>query len=123
MRRRQTQQRRAIRRVFQRAGRPLTPDEVLEMARDDVPTLGPATVYRNLARLVEEGRLAEVSLPGESTRYEAAELPHHHHFLCRGCGRAFDVPACPGDVEDLAPRGFVAEAHELVLYGRCPACG
>jgi Fur family ferric uptake transcriptional regulator len=120
---RQTRQRLAIRRAFKRAGRPLSPEEVLDLARADVPGLGPATVYRNLSRLVEEGWLTEVSLPGESARYETAALPHHHHFLCRGCGRAFDVPACPGDVEDLAPRGFVAESHELVLYGRCPGCG
>ncbi|MEJ2540484.1 MAG: transcriptional repressor [Gemmatimonadota bacterium] len=122
MTRRRTQQRKAIRSAFTQAGRPLSPEEVLELARAHVPSLGQATVYRNVGRLVEEGWLTEVSLPGESTRYEAASLPHHHHFLCRGCGRAFDIPACPGEMEELAPRGFVAESHEVVLYGRCPGC-
>lgn len=119
---RRTPQRDAIRDVFRGTDRPLGPEEVLERAREEVSTLGLATVYRNLNRLVSEGWLCEVALPGESTRYEAASLPHHHHFLCRMCRRAFDVPDCPGPVEALAPEGFVAESHEVILYGLCPEC-
>lgn len=122
MTQRRTQQREAIREVFGEVGRPLTAEEVLVLARARVSSLGQATVYRNLGRLVDEGWLREVSLPGEATRYETAGLPHHHHFLCHGCGKAFDVPSCPGGMEQLAPRGFVAESHDVVLYGRCPGC-
>ena len=71
---RDTRQRRAIRRVFMGAGRALTPDEVLEHGQQLVPSLGLATVYRNVKILKGEGWLSEVELPGGGVRYELAEL-------------------------------------------------
>lgn len=119
---RETEQRRAIRRALRETGRPLTADEVLERGRDGCPTLGIATVYRNLKALEAEGWAVAVELPGEPSRYEVAGKPHHHHFLCRGCEGAFEVEGCPGDVRGVVPDGFVLESHEVVLYGVCPGC-
>ena len=109
--------------MFMNAGRPLTPEEVLAHGQLIVPSLGLATVYRNVKILTEEGWLCEVELPGGSLRYELAERPHHHHFLCRSCGQAFDVHQCPEEIEGLAPEGFEVDDHELILFGRCAACG
>lgn len=119
---RSTRQRTAIRTVIDAAGRPLSPQEVLENAQAEVPALGMATVYRNLKALVDEGEIAAVTLPGDSPRYESAEHGHHHHFQCTHCKRVFDVHACPGDFAQLAPKGFTVERHELTLYGRCAEC-
>jgi Fur family ferric uptake transcriptional regulator len=47
---------------------------------------------------------------------------HHHHFQCTNCQRVFDVHACPGDIDHMAPKGFSVERHELTLYGRCADC-
>ncbi len=120
--RRNTRQREAIRAAFLARPRPLSPAEVLEYAREQAPGLGLATVYRNLRSLVEEGWLAAVELPGQSTLYERAEEKHHHFFHCRACGRHYNVYACAREVENLTPRGFVLERHELVLYGLCLSC-
>ncbi len=119
---RDTRQRTAIRRVFMSVERPLTPDEVLEHGQRIVPSLGLATVYRNVKALAGEGWLSEVNLPGGGLRYELAARPHHHHFLCRSCDQAFDVHRCPDGVKELAPEGFEIEGHELILFGRCAAC-
>ena len=119
---RDTRQRRAIRAVFTRERRPLSTDEVLVAGKSLVPSLGIATVYRNIKTLVSDGWLHTVEVPGEPARYEQSGRPHHHHFICRECEQAFDVEACPQDVERLAPEGFVVESHEVVLYGRCPRC-
>lgn len=120
---RKTSQRQAIREAFEREKRPLAPNEVLAVAQEDVPKLGIATVYRTLKSLVDEGWLSPVELPGEPARYELAGLDHHHHFHCMGCGRVFDVPGCAKAVHDLLPKGYTLERHEIVLYGRCDACG
>ncbi|GGM91206.1 transcriptional repressor [Thermus composti] len=117
---RSTKQRRAIREAFLEAGRPLSPQEVLSLARRKVPSLGLATVYRTLKGLVEEGFLTAVALPGEPPRYEPAGQGHHHHFLCRRCGRVYELSGC-GLKADLPP-GFQAEGHEVTVYGRCPEC-
>lgn len=119
---RDTRQRRAIRRVFANVERPLTAQEVLERGQRIVPSLGLATVYRTLKSLVREGWLSVVELPGEGLRYELAERPHHHHFLCRSCDQAFEVHHCPDEIEELAPDGFEVESHELILFGRCEPC-
>ena len=119
---RSTRQRTAIRTVIDAAGRPLSPQEVLEAAQAEVPALGLATIYRNLKQLVEAGEVAVVTLPGDSPRYEPVQHEHHHHFQCTTCKRVFDVHACPGDLAALAPRGFTVEHHELTLYGRCDQC-
>ena len=119
---RDTRQRRAIRRVFMNVDRPLTPDEILEYGQKIVPSLGLATVYRTVKILVAERWLSEVELPGGGLRYELADRPHHHHFLCRSCDQAFDVHQCPDEVERLAPKGFEVDDHELILFGRCVAC-
>ena len=119
---RDTHQRRAIRRVFMSVERPLSSDEVLEFGQQFVPSLGMATVYRNVKILADEGWLSEVELPGGRLRYELAKRPHHHHFLCRSCDQAFAVHRCPDKVEELAPEGFEVDGHELILFGRCAAC-
>ncbi len=120
---RDTPQRRAIREVLTRAGRPMSPAEVLDAGKALATGLGIATVYRNLKLLTETGWLCSVDLPGETARYEVSGKPHHHHFLCRECDRAFEVAEhCPGNHRFSAPSGFRVEAHEVVLYGVCATC-
>ena len=117
-----TRQRTAIYAVVAGAQRPLSPQEILETAHVSVEGLGLATVYRNLKALLEDGAIEVVQLPGESPRYEPAGQSHHHHFQCTQCARVFDVHACPGDLQGLAPQGFQVQRHELTLYGLCADC-
>lgn len=119
---RNTRQRGAIRRAFQRANRPLGTDEVLELARAEVAGLGIATVYRNIRTLVDEGWLVGVDLPGESPRYELQGKGHHHHFHCSRCDRVFDVGSCDGRVDAMIPAGYVLASHTIVLDGLCAEC-
>ncbi len=119
---RNTNQQNEIRRVLEEAGRPLCPNEILEAARVEIPRLGPATVYRGILKLLEENSIHRVQLPGRPDRYEWAGGEHHHHFFCRTCEKLFDVDGCMGGIEKLAPRGFQAESHDLLIRGLCPSC-
>lgn len=119
---RKTQQREAIRRALDDAGRPLAPQELLELAQRDVPALGIATVYRAIKALVDAGEISPVQLPGDPDRYELARLPHHHHFHCTACDRVFDLEGCAVRSDVRLPRGFKARRHEIVFYGTCRDC-
>ena len=119
---RNTVQRQAIRDAFTSTGRPLTPQEVHELAQESQPSIGMATVYRTLKALVEEKWLIVLEVPGEPPRYERAGLDHHHHFSCRKCGKMYDFHGCPTGIANLVPEGFKLEDHELFLYGTCPDC-
>lgn len=119
---RDTQQRRAIRAAFEEAARPLSPQEVLDIAKRRSPGLGIATVYRTIKTLGEIGLLTQVDLPGETPRFEITGKTHHHHFHCRQCDRVYELEGCPEGLARMTPDGFALEAHEVVLYGRCASC-
>lgn len=119
---RNTRQRTAIRDAIAKAGAPVSPREILDLAGEDAEGLGLATVYRTLKLLVEAKEVQPVDLPGQSTRYEIAGKAHHHHFHCNQCERVFELEGCCGHFEDLTPRGFELESHDVTLFGRCKDC-
>ncbi len=119
---RQTKQRKVIQDIFYKEDRPLSVNEILELGRRQVKTLNQATVYRNLKLLVEDGWLNRITHEAFGTRYERADKAHHHHFLCRTCNRAFELPGCALDHNSTALSGFQVENHEIYLFGICPGC-
>jgi Fur family ferric uptake transcriptional regulator len=119
---RKTSQRDAIQQAFADADRPLSPQEVLDAAKAVVPSIGIATVYRNIKLLVDQDELVPVQLPGESPRYEEAGKAHHHHFHCRKCDRVFEVDGCDAIFRRITPQGFRLESHDLTLSGLCADC-
>lgn len=106
--------------LIRKTDRPLTADEIREALRTS--GIGTATVYRIVNRALEAGEIAKVELPGSPARFEASDLPHHHHFECDSCKRVFDVPGCAKGVGSLAPEGFAVESHEIILRGQCAEC-
>jgi Fur family ferric uptake transcriptional regulator len=135
---RQTRQRQAVLDAIDRAGRALAPAEILEMAQQSVASLNLSTIYRHLNALQDEARIVKVLLPGQAAaRFEAVcsgdhgtrgvhshhdAGHHHHHFHCNRCDRVYPLHACPGPMQNLAPKGFVVEAHEITLSGLCAEC-
>lgn len=123
---RRTPQRTAIEETLRRAGRPLTPQELLELSRARVKSINLATIYRTLKMLSDAGDAVSVHIPGEPPRFEAAHIGHHHHFRCDDCGKVFDIAGClgcTGSMASLAPPGFKVREHEITLFGICEECG
>lgn len=85
-----------------------------------------ATAYRILQSLADEG-LVDVlrNGEGEAVYRRCAVTGHHHHLLCRNCGKAVEVEA-PA-VETWAARtatehGYTEVAHTVEIFGLCPDC-
>jgi Fur family ferric uptake transcriptional regulator len=119
---RKTPQKQLLRELFKEEGRPLSAQEARELAQNKMPKISLATVYRIIREGVASGWIKAVELPGDAARYEWADLPHHHFFHCRHCERVYDLPGCPQGIRQMVPKGFSADAHELVFYGCCEAC-
>lgn len=119
---RNTQQRQAILKVFEKTKRPLSVNEVLDLAKRRCRGIGIATVYRNLKALVEEGKVHTVDMPGSIVLYEPPRMTHHHHFSCLSCQKVFDVDACGLNFQQLIPPGFKLQEHEILLTGLCSYC-
>lgn len=122
--RRDTAQQRAIRDAVETAGRPLSVQEIHELAVEHSTGLGLRTVYRVLNRLLDDGAVVPVAIPSQPDRYESARVAatHHHHFRCEVCDRVFDVDACPGGLDRMLPAGFELAGHEVSMWGECDQC-
>jgi Fur family transcriptional regulator, ferric uptake regulator len=85
-----------------------------------------STVYRTLEHLLERGEVAmRVDDAGESSYKLCEPSSHHHHAICRVCGRVEDV-ACEA-IEEFARsltsmHGFKLDGHTMEFYGTCRAC-
>ena len=100
-----------------------TADAVFMQARSRVPSISLTTVYRNLRRLVADGRLRERLFDGVS-RFDA-HLAEHAHVVCTECGAIVDVAAeSSALIAHLTPslRAWQVELVDVELRGRCPTC-
>jgi Fur family peroxide stress response transcriptional regulator len=99
-------------------------EEIYQRVRKTLPRISLATVYRNLQRLVEEGKIRSVVLGERVSRYDP-ELSDHDHFICEHCGRVTDLFLARDrrvDLTPLANAGYIVTTHTLTVYGVCQVC-
>jgi Fur family transcriptional regulator, ferric uptake regulator len=121
---RMTPQRHAILHVLKASGKHLSPAQVFEQARRNVPGITEATVYRTLEFLAENG-MAQPALNGG--RHQVYEISghDHHHLICSACGKSVEVEH--HQIQKLyrqleARSGFQLTSSHLTFFGLCPAC-
>lgn len=120
-----TRQQQAIRAALAASGEFRSAQQLHALLKDQGHAIGLATVYRALARLVDAGEVDALTMPEGETGYRACSAGHHHHLVCRQCGRTVEV-AGPS-VETWArvtakEYGFTEVSHTLEIFGRCSAC-
>lgn len=94
------------------------------LSRSDNP-VGLATVYRTLQRLAETGEVDMLRTEDGEAIYRRCSASHHHHLVCRTCGRTVEVegPAVERWTEAIASaHGFADVSHTLEVFGTCPGC-
>ncbi len=98
----------------------LTAEQVFEQLRESYPSVVLATVYNNLNRLWEEGRIRKISVEGTPDRYD--RIVRHDHLVCRKCGRLLDVDL--GDLTEQLEKkaGIPILSYDLKLVFLCEAC-
>ena len=102
-----------------------TADEVYDAIVEQHPTVSRATVYRNLNRLSETGKIQKIEVPGGPDRFDHRRHAHYH-AKCAKCGKVFDV-----DMDYIAgleekirdAHGFRITGHNIIFTGICPGCG
>jgi len=120
-----TRQRLIVADALTRAGRQLTAGELYERVRTSEPSLGRATVFRTLERLVDAGVARRLELDGHVYAYVACEPTHHHHLSCSSCGRVEEIPESwvrPIAVRASRHLDFEIDDGKLDFYGRCAEC-
>lgn len=119
-----TAQRLAVMRAV--AGRPhATADEVVDDVRAVIGSISRQAVYDTLGVLTEKNLVRRIQPAGSAARYEDRVDDNHHHLICRGCGRTYDVDCAVGRRPCLTAQdahGFEIEEAEVIYWGRCPSC-
>jgi Fur family transcriptional regulator, ferric uptake regulator len=88
-------------------------------------SVGLATVYRALQALVDDGQVDVLRNADGEAAYRRCSPVHHHHLVCRSCGRTVEVADPP--VERWAARiaaehGFADVQHQVEVFGTCAEC-
>ncbi|PAZ05635.1 MAG: hypothetical protein CAK86_03575 [Opitutia bacterium AMD-G1] len=109
--------------VLAAAKHPLSAEQVHEAAGDDKLDL--VTVYRSLGAMDDAGIVQRHPLErGRSLYALVSPGHHHHHVICRRCGRIDRLPGCDTSRLEAAARtkGYAELTHIMEIYGICPAC-
>lgn len=88
--------------------------------------VGLTTVYRTLQSLAEAGTVDVVRTgDGEAVYRRCSSGSHHHHLVCRSCGKTVEVegPAVESWADRMAAdHGFSDVSHTLEIFGTCADC-
>ena len=86
--------------------------------------MGLATVYRNLRKLHQQGRVRCRHLPTGEALYAPVERDQHH-LTCVSCGETQTLEQCPvHEMKVQAPESdnFKLIFHTLEFFGLCKRC-
>ncbi|WP_436793457.1 Fur family transcriptional regulator [Actinospongicola halichondriae] len=102
-----------------------TADDVAEEVRTLIGSISRQAVYDSLGVLVDKGLIRRIQPAGSAARYEDRVGDNHHHLICRGCGKTFDIDCAVGEVPCLTAdddHGFAIDEAEVIYWGHCPSC-
>jgi Fur family ferric uptake transcriptional regulator len=102
-----------------------TADDIERVVRAEIGVISMQTVYDTLGTLSEKGLLRRIQPAGSPARYENRVGDHHHHLICRACGRMVDVDCAVGETPCLTAAddsGYEIDEAEVIYWGRCPGC-
>ncbi len=108
----------------------LTVEEIYDLAKEESPEIGLATIYRTVQVLLELHVIEKVTFDDGFARYElngeeTGSGHRHHHAICTQCGKVYSLET---DLLDTLEKqvfeslGFEVTDHEVKLYSLCSAC-
>jgi Fur family ferric uptake transcriptional regulator len=87
--------------------------------------VGLATVYRTLQAMATDGDVDMLRTDDGEAVYRRCSTGHHHHLVCRACGRTVEVegPAVESWADKIsAENGFRDVRHTVEIVGTCSDC-
>lgn len=99
--------------------------EIHDYLRQRGDAVGLTTVYRTLTALAEADEVDVIVREDGESVYRRCSGTHHHHLVCRRCGRTVEVegPAVERWAAEVArANGFSDVSHTLELFGLCSDC-
>jgi Fur family ferric uptake transcriptional regulator len=125
LKRRNTRQKDAVKHALSEAIGFVSAQQLHLVLQNHGSAIGLATVYRALTDLAEAGDADTLQSKDGSVLYRACTTSHHHHLICRDCGKTVEIEA--NQVEKWADQvaqshGFIEPSHNIDIFGICAAC-
>jgi Fur family transcriptional regulator, ferric uptake regulator len=118
-----TEQRWNIAKIILQTGGHLDAQEMVRKVKKAHPSIGAATVYRNIKVLCDAGLLEPThqNMEGRDV-YELPDEDHHDHIICIDCGEVFEFN--DAKIESLQSKvakdfGFRLTGHRHMIHGSC----
>ena len=99
-------------------------DTILTRAKELMPSINMATVYRNLNVLLENKTIKKIKVLTGSDKYDYIDK-EHYHVICNKCGKV-------SDIEEIETTQMLKNAekkiggkitsHSLTFFGICKNC-
>ncbi len=100
--------------------------ELHDLLRHDGASVGLTTVYRHLQALADAGQVDVLrNDDGESVYRRCPTDAHHHHLVCRSCGRSVEIEGPEVEAwasQVSAAHGFTDVTHTVEVFGTCGDC-
>ena len=122
---RSTRQRAAVSSVLDEQDEFRTAQEIHAALRQAGEAVGLTTVYRTLQALADSEEVDVLRNADGETAYRRCSKGHHHHLVCRACGRTVEVegPAVERWADKVAAEhGYTDVSHTLEIFGTCADC-
>lgn len=122
---RPTRQRRAVAACLDQFDDFRSAQDIHDLLRRGGDAVGLSTVYRTLQTLADSGDVDVLRAEDGEALYRRCSGTHHHHLVCRGCGRAIEVKGPTVErwaTAIAAEHGFSDVSHTLEIFGTCPTC-
>ncbi|HON73986.1 MAG: Fur family transcriptional regulator [Candidatus Lutibacillus vidarii] len=123
--RRPTRQRAAVEALLRTSDDFVSAQAIHARLRETGDAVGLATVYRTLQAMSAEGLVDVLRTDDGEAVYRRCSESHHHHLVCRSCGRTVEVeiPAVERSCRAVSEEhGFTDVVHTVEIFGTCPGC-
>lgn len=126
-----TKQRDQILQSFQqRSDEHINADQLSDLLKKEGTTIGTATIYRTLDKLVTQGALRKfIADAGEKACYQYIDkekgCADHYHLKCTECGSLIHLECDEVQLlakHLLASHNFMIDTTRTVIYGTCQTC-
>lgn len=96
--------------------------ELTELVKEKDPSIGQATVYRTINKLVEKGEVAKLVSVDHNYRYDVSK--DHYHFQCTNCGVIEDIFYSSEKLKKVKElfKNQNINSIDLIGYGLCKKC-
>ena len=122
---RPTRQRRAVAAALGSFDDFRSAQDIHDLLKRNDENVGLSTVYRTLQALADNSEVDMLRTEDGEAIYRRCSTTHHHHLVCRDCGRTVEVegPTVERWSSAIADEhGFTDISHTLEIFGTCPSC-